>query len=122
GLKKSDSFKICVKCNREMTILDDHSECYRQRVFNEAFPCEVCSRWSEEKRTLIRKMIERKKTEAGRKSATLPNPEVPSVGNNGNHSDSQVFSAGNVAASENLSLTETSQNRGDLTQGSVPLQ
>ena len=118
----SDSFKICVKCNREMTVLDDHAECYRHRVCNEAFPCEVCSKWSEEKRTLIRKMIERKKSEAGRKSATLPNPEVPSVGNSGNRSDSQVSSAGNVAASEILSPTEMSQNGGDLTQGSVPPQ
>ncbi|XP_052680058.1 uncharacterized protein LOC128160759 [Crassostrea angulata] len=92
-----------------MTVLDDHSECYRHRVCNEAFPCEVCSKWSEEKRTLIRKMIERKKTEAGRKSATLKNPEVPSVGNSGNRSD-------------NLAPTETSQNGGNLTQGSVPPQ
>lgn len=118
----SDSFKICVKCNREMTVLDDHAEGYRHRVCNEAFPCEVCSKWSEEKRTLIRKMIERKNSEAGRKSATLPNPEVPSVGNSGNRSDSQVSSAGNVAASEILSPTEMSQNGGDLTQGSVPPQ
>lgn len=66
-------------------------------------------------------MIERNKTEAGRKSATMPNQEVPLVGNNGNlnRCDSQVSSAGNVVVSENISPTETRQNGGELAQGSV---
>lgn len=83
-----DLFKICVKCNREMIVLDDYVECYRYRVCNEVFLCEVCSKWLEEKRTLIRKMIERKKFEAGRKLVILLNLEVFFVGNSGNRFDS----------------------------------
>lgn len=107
-----------------MTFWDDHPGCFRHRVCNEAFTCEVCSMWSDEDRTLITRMIERKKTEAGRKSARFPNPDVPFVGNNGslNHSNCQVSSARNVAASENIPPTEMSQNGSDLAQGSAPPQ
>lgn len=80
--------------------------------------------WSTEDQTLIIGMIERKKTEAGRKSATFPNPEVSFVGNNGNlnRSDSQISSWENVAASENPSQPETSQIGSDLAQGPVVLK
>lgn len=73
----SDSFKICVKCDRDITVIGDHSECYGHRVCNEAFPYEDCSNWLEEKRTVIKKMIKRKNTEASRKSATTRDLEVP---------------------------------------------
>ena len=42
-----------------MNNLDDHVECYRHRVCNEAFPCEVCSSWTTDKRNKIVKMIEK---------------------------------------------------------------
>lgn len=117
---------ICVKSDRDITVIGDHSVCYRHRVCNEEFPCEVCSNWLEEKRTVIKKMINRKNTEARRKSATTRNLEVPLCvcwgDGNLNHSDSQVFTAGNVAVSENISPIETRQNCGDWVQGSVPPQ
>lgn len=75
----SDSIKICVKCDTDITVIGDHSECYGHRVCNEAFPHEDCSNWLEEKRTVIKKMIKRKNTEARRKSATTRNLEVPLI-------------------------------------------
>lgn len=46
------------------------------------FPCEVCQSWSEKKRAVVNKMIERKKSEAAKKSATVTSlaTEIPSVG------------------------------------------
>lgn len=54
-----------------MTDLKNHMKCYRHRVCNEDFPCEVCQSWSEKKRVVVNKMIERKKSEAAGKSATV---------------------------------------------------
>lgn len=67
---------------REMTVLKNHMECYRHRVCNAVFSCEVCQSWSEKKRAVVNKMIERKKSEAARKSATVTSlaTEIPSVG------------------------------------------
>lgn len=67
---------------REMTDLKNHMKCYRHRVCNEDFPCEVCQSWSEKKRVVVNKMIERKKSEAAGKSATVMclATENPSVG------------------------------------------
>ena len=62
-----------------MTMLDDHQECFRHRVCNVAFPCEVCKLWSAEKRTTIERMIE--KARAKLVSATATTESVPSVEN-----------------------------------------
>ena len=53
-----------------MNTLDDHAECYRHRVCNASFPCEACKDWSEDKRTTIEKMIEKRRVTIARKSAT----------------------------------------------------
>lgn len=65
-----------------MTVLKNHMECLRHRVCNAVFPCKVCQSWSEKKRAVVNKMIERKKSEAARKSATGTSlaTENPSVG------------------------------------------
>jgi methyl coenzyme M reductase subunit D len=36
----SADFKLCIKCNKLINILDDHDDCYRHRVCNSEFPCE----------------------------------------------------------------------------------
>ena len=56
----SEQFKLCKTCQKEMTVLDDHSECFRHQTCNEAFPCDVCRKWSKEKRSIINKMIDKK--------------------------------------------------------------
>ena len=56
-----NTFKNCVTCDRVMTKLD-HKECFRHRVCNVAFPCEVCKLWSAEKRATIDRMIEKART------------------------------------------------------------
>ena len=56
----SEQFKLCKTCQKEMTVLDDHSECFRHQKCNEAFPCDVCRKWSKEKRSIINKMIDKK--------------------------------------------------------------
>ena len=74
-----NTFKNCVTCDRVMTKLDDHQECFRHRVCNVAFPCEVCKLWSAEKRATIDRMIEKARTKLV--SATVTTESVPSVGN-----------------------------------------
>jgi hypothetical protein len=36
----SADFKLCIKCDKLINILDDHDDCYRHRVCNSEFPCE----------------------------------------------------------------------------------
>ena len=74
-----NTFKNCVTCDRVMTKLDDHQECFRHRVCNVAFPCDVCKLWSAEKRATIDRMIEKARTKLV--SATVTTESVPSVGN-----------------------------------------
>ncbi|XP_062598250.1 uncharacterized protein LOC134259673 [Saccostrea cucullata] len=52
-------FKDCSKCSGKMNILDDHVFCYKHRLCNEAFPCDICKTWSKEQRDKITKMIEK---------------------------------------------------------------
>lgn len=66
-----------VVSKREMTVLGDHVECYRHHVCNAVYPCEVCQTWSEKKRAMINKMIECKKLEAAKKSATVTLQKFP---------------------------------------------
>jgi hypothetical protein len=42
-----------------MNSLDDHGQCYKHRICNAAFPCDVCEGWSLEKRSQIDRMIEK---------------------------------------------------------------
>lgn len=60
-----------------MTVYGDHVECYRHHVCNAVFPSKVCQTWSEKKRAMINKMIERKKLEAAKKSATVTLQKFP---------------------------------------------
>ena len=71
----------------------------------------------------MNKMIERKKSETGKKSATVSSPvtEIPFLGNN-TYSDSQASSVGNVVVSESPPLSDERQNGGNLTQGFFPSQ
>ena len=51
-------FKTCITCEGQMNSLDDHGQCYKHRICNTAFPCDVCEGWSLEKRSQIDRMIE----------------------------------------------------------------
>lgn len=55
----SDDFKVCVKCDFQMNVLDDHDECFRHRVCNAEFPCKICSKWSKDKHAIMQKMIDK---------------------------------------------------------------
>jgi len=52
-------FKTCITCEGQMNSLDDHGQCYKHRICNAAFPCDVCEGWSLEKRSQIDRMIEK---------------------------------------------------------------
>ena len=41
----SADFKLCIKCDKLVNILDDHDDCYRHLVCNSEFPCEICKSW-----------------------------------------------------------------------------
>lgn len=79
------SVKNDVVSKRKITVLEDHLKCNRHHDCNAVFPCKVCqtSNWSEKKRAMIKKMIESKKSEVAKKSATVTSlaTEIPSVGN-----------------------------------------
>jgi hypothetical protein len=36
----SADFKLCIKCDKLVNVLDHHDDCYRHRVCNSEFPCE----------------------------------------------------------------------------------
>ena len=63
-------FKQCSKCEFMMNSLDDHMDCYQHRVCNVAFPCDVCSSWTSDKRTKIDKMIEKNLKKSTTSTAT----------------------------------------------------
>jgi hypothetical protein len=49
----SSDFKLCIKCDKLVNILDDHDDCYRHRVCNSEFPFEICKSWTSEKRQSV---------------------------------------------------------------------
>ncbi|KAK3108869.1 hypothetical protein FSP39_017603 [Pinctada imbricata] len=65
-----------------MNILDDHAECYKHRVCNADFPCNTCRQWSEEKRNIIEKMVDKAKAKrVPTATLTSETDSVPSEGN-----------------------------------------
>jgi hypothetical protein len=62
----SADFKLCIKCDKLVNILDDH-DCYRHRVCNSEFPCEICKSWTSEKRQSVERMIDKARLAATKK-------------------------------------------------------
>ena len=95
-----------------MNTLDDHAECYRHRVCNASFPCEACKDWSEDKRTTIEKMIEKRRVTIARKSATATTAAGQSTeASFGNASPpAQVPSVGNTPVMDNIAPSVGMQN------------
>lgn len=44
-----DKFKSCVTCGNRMYVIYSYDECYRHRVCNMSFPCDMCKNWDNEK-------------------------------------------------------------------------
>lgn len=42
-----------------MNVLDTHDECYKHRVCNESFPCDMCRDWDKNRREVVEKMIDK---------------------------------------------------------------
>ena len=64
----SADFKLCIKCDKLINILDDHDDCYRHRVCNSEFPCEICKSWTSEKRQSVERMIDKARLAATKNS------------------------------------------------------
>ena len=65
----SADFKLCIKCDKLVNILDDHDDCYRHRVCNSEFPCEICKSWTSEKRQSVERMIDKARLAATKKQS-----------------------------------------------------
>ena len=65
----SADFKLCIKCDKLVNILDDHDDCYRHRVCNSEFPCEICKSWTTEKRRSVERMIDEARLAATKKQS-----------------------------------------------------
>jgi hypothetical protein len=63
----SADFKLCIKCDKLVNILDDHDDCYHHRVCNSEFPCEICKSWTLEKRQSVERMIDKARLAATKK-------------------------------------------------------
>lgn len=87
-----------------MNILDDHSECYKHRVCNKDFPCEVCKGWSQEKRDKVEKMIEKSKQKNVTSSAAvITSSSSPSLAESQENSIVSNSPMGNVSQTNSLS-------------------
>jgi len=69
----SADFKLCIKCDKLVNILDDHDDCYRHRVCNSEFPCEICKSWTSEKRQSVERMIDKARLAATKKQSRSTN-------------------------------------------------
>lgn len=65
----SADFKLCIKCDKLINILDDHDDCYRHRVCNSEFPCEICKSWTLEKRQSVDRMIDKARLAATKRQS-----------------------------------------------------
>ena len=72
----SADFKLCIKCDKLVNILDDHDDCYRHRVCNSEFPCEICKSWTSEKRQSVERMIDKARLAATKKQSRSTDVET----------------------------------------------
>ena len=72
----SADFKLCIKCDKLVNILDDHDDCYRHRVCNSQFPCEICKSWTSEKRQSVEPMIDKARLAATKKQSRSTDVET----------------------------------------------
>ena len=72
----SADFKLCIKCDKLVNILDDHDDCYRHRVCNSEFPCEICKSWTSEKRQSVERMIDKARLAATKKQSRSTDAEI----------------------------------------------
>jgi hypothetical protein len=72
----SADFKLCIKCDKLVNILDDHDDCYRHRVCNSEFPCEICKSWTSEKRQWVERMIDKARLAATKKQSRSTDVET----------------------------------------------
>jgi hypothetical protein len=56
--------------------LDDHDDCYRHRVCNSEFPCEICKSWTSEKRQSVERMIDKARLAATKKQSRSTDVET----------------------------------------------
>ena len=68
-----DKFKDCSKCFARMNVLDEHNECYRHRLCNKEFPCEICEGWTNDKRAIVEKMVEKTRSKVKSSTSTESN-------------------------------------------------
>jgi hypothetical protein len=80
----SADFKLCIKCDKLVNILDDHDDCYHHRVCNSEFPCEICKSWTSEKRQSVKRMINKARLAATKKQSRSTDvetcPSIPPTG------------------------------------------
>ena len=72
----SADFKLCIKCDKLVNILGDHDDCYRHRVCNSEFPCEICKSWTSEKRQSVERMIDKARLAATKKQSRSTDVET----------------------------------------------
>ena len=109
----SADFKLCIKCDKLVNILDDHDDCYRHRVCNSEFPCEICKSWTSEKRQSVERMIDKARLAATKKQSRSTDVETcPS---------SPLTGTQQFVASSLLTRADNQNNRSLLT-GTVTTQ
>ena len=72
----SADFKLCIKCDKLVNILNDHDDCYCHRVCNSEFPCEICKSWTSEKRQSVERMIDKARLAATKKQSRSTDVET----------------------------------------------
>lgn len=75
-----------------MNVLDNHDECYKHRVCNESFPCDICRDWDKNRREVIEKMID-KSLAKGMKKVTSRNRSLCVGGSDDVNSNPSVEAA-----------------------------
>ena len=113
----SADFKLCIKCDKLVNILDDHDDCYRHRVCNSEFPCEICKSWTSEKRQSVERMIDKARLAATKKQSRSTDVETcPSSSTSSPLTGTRQF----VASS--LLTRADNQNNQSLLTGTVTTQ
>ena len=119
----SSDFKLCIKCDKLVNILDDHDDCYRHRVCNSEFPCEICKSWTSEKRQSVERMIDKARLAATKKQSRSTDVETcPSTSNPLTGTRQFVASSlltGTVTTQSPLVGTGTFQSNSPVGVGSV---
>lgn len=98
----SSDYKQCKSCDKLINIIDGHEECFRHRICNKSFPCEICKSWSLDQHEKVQRMIDKCR------SSKTPGPSSPHTGTDQGATNSNPHKGVDLSISPSMGTTTCS--------------